>query len=271
MLQPSEVHGYTLPFFSIVSWPCLLPSASCPLPPPFYPDPHLSPHNPAPTPCPRRSSLWMSLRVAPCQAGVGLRGCIRQWRPRRSSRFRLSPSHSLACLTRPSSGVLVCLKGAGCLFGTVWGGGFECRCEHLQEGRIKASSVTQHALFRCSWVECGNAAARCSTIPGLTGVQELCPWFHPFVQTIPSTLCRNFPKLAGMTGTAATEVSEFDGIYKLPVAVVPTNRIISRVDNPDVVFRCVWLCVWGGGQLLKGGGCSNTSVCSTRMYGKLWQ
>lgn len=48
---------------------------------------------------------------------------------------------------------------------------------------------------------------------------------------------RNFPKLAGMTGTAATEVSEFDGIYKLPVAVVPTNRTISRVDNPDVVFR----------------------------------
>eukprot|EP00879_Flechtneria_rotunda_P002411 GHRR01002607.1.p1 GENE.GHRR01002607.1~~GHRR01002607.1.p1 ORF type:complete len:645 (+),score=188.08 GHRR01002607.1:97-2031(+) len=48
---------------------------------------------------------------------------------------------------------------------------------------------------------------------------------------------RNFPKLAGMTGTAATEVSEFDGIYKLPVTVVPTNRTISRVDNPDVVFR----------------------------------
>eukprot|EP00775_Hariotina_reticulata_P010943 gene10943-11097_t len=48
---------------------------------------------------------------------------------------------------------------------------------------------------------------------------------------------RNFPKLAGMTGTAATEVSEFDGIYKLPVAVVPTNRTIKRADNPDVVFR----------------------------------
>lgn len=40
-----------------------------------------------------------------------------------------------------------------------------------------------------------------------------------------------------MTGTAATEVSEFDGIYKLPVAVVPTNRSVSRKDNPDVVFR----------------------------------
>jgi len=40
-----------------------------------------------------------------------------------------------------------------------------------------------------------------------------------------------------MTGTAATEVSEFDSIYKLPVAVVPSNRPVSRVDNPDVVFR----------------------------------
>jgi preprotein translocase subunit SecA len=48
---------------------------------------------------------------------------------------------------------------------------------------------------------------------------------------------RAYPKLAGMTGTAATEVSEFDGIYKLPVAVVPTNRAALRKDAPDVVFR----------------------------------
>ena len=48
---------------------------------------------------------------------------------------------------------------------------------------------------------------------------------------------RSFPKLAGMTGTAATEVSEFDSIYKLPVAVVPPNRPSQRADNPDVVFR----------------------------------
>ncbi|KAG1669742.1 hypothetical protein FOA52_001571 [Chlamydomonas sp. UWO 241] len=48
---------------------------------------------------------------------------------------------------------------------------------------------------------------------------------------------RAFPKLSGMTGTAATEVSEFDSIYKLPVAVVPTNRVMQRTDHPDVVFR----------------------------------
>lgn len=48
---------------------------------------------------------------------------------------------------------------------------------------------------------------------------------------------RAYPKLAGMTGTAATEAAEFSNIYNLPVAVVPTNRKTSRVDNPDVVFR----------------------------------
>ncbi|PSC72357.1 translocase subunit chloroplastic [Micractinium conductrix] len=48
---------------------------------------------------------------------------------------------------------------------------------------------------------------------------------------------RAYPKLAGMTGTAATESAEFSQIYNLPVTVVPPNRTISREDNPDVVFR----------------------------------
>jgi preprotein translocase subunit SecA len=48
---------------------------------------------------------------------------------------------------------------------------------------------------------------------------------------------RAYPKLAGMTGTAATEAAEFANIYNLSVAVVPTNRTVSRTDNPDVVFR----------------------------------
>ena len=50
-------------------------------------------------------------------------------------------------------------------------------------------------------------------------------------------LFRTYPKLAGMTGTAATEAAEFSNIYNLPVAVVPTNRSVSRTDNADVVFR----------------------------------
>lgn len=50
-------------------------------------------------------------------------------------------------------------------------------------------------------------------------------------------LFRTYPKLGGMTGTASTESAEFANIYNLPVAVVPTNRTVSRVDNPDVVFK----------------------------------
>ena len=48
---------------------------------------------------------------------------------------------------------------------------------------------------------------------------------------------RAFPKLAGMTGTAATEAAEFANIYGLDVALVPTNRPAARKDSPDVVFR----------------------------------
>lgn len=46
-----------------------------------------------------------------------------------------------------------------------------------------------------------------------------------------------FPKLCGMTGTAATESTEFESIYKLRVTVVPTNKPMIRKDESDVVFR----------------------------------
>lgn len=48
---------------------------------------------------------------------------------------------------------------------------------------------------------------------------------------------RNFNKLAGMTGTALTELKEFGEIYQLKVSEVPTNRKMARDDNTDVVFR----------------------------------
>ena len=48
---------------------------------------------------------------------------------------------------------------------------------------------------------------------------------------------RMFKKLAGMTGTAETEAEEFEKIYKLEVVVIPTNKQLRRVENPDVVFR----------------------------------
>ena len=48
---------------------------------------------------------------------------------------------------------------------------------------------------------------------------------------------RAFPKLGGMTGTAETELTEFNNIYDLSVQVVPTNRTAAREDSQDVVFR----------------------------------
>merc|ERR1711959_463107 len=50
-------------------------------------------------------------------------------------------------------------------------------------------------------------------------------------------LFRGFPKLSGMSGTAATEASEFFNIYKLEVVVVPTNLPTQRTDNPSVIFK----------------------------------
>jgi preprotein translocase subunit SecA len=48
---------------------------------------------------------------------------------------------------------------------------------------------------------------------------------------------RLFPKLAGMTGTAMTEASEFGDIYKLDVVEMPTNVPMQRIDNDDEVYR----------------------------------
>ncbi|MDA8441477.1 MAG: preprotein translocase subunit SecA [Peptococcaceae bacterium] len=48
---------------------------------------------------------------------------------------------------------------------------------------------------------------------------------------------RMYEKLAGMTGTAETEETEFRKIYKLEVIVIPTNKPIARIDMPDVVYR----------------------------------
>src|SRR5271168_872729 len=48
---------------------------------------------------------------------------------------------------------------------------------------------------------------------------------------------RMYKKLAGMTGTAETEASEFDKIYRLEVMVIPTNKPMLRLENPDVVYR----------------------------------
>lgn len=48
---------------------------------------------------------------------------------------------------------------------------------------------------------------------------------------------RMYDKLAGMTGTAETEATEFHDIYKLNVAIIPTNEPCIRIDDNDVIFK----------------------------------
>src|SRR5205085_7015381 len=48
---------------------------------------------------------------------------------------------------------------------------------------------------------------------------------------------RKYTKLSGMTGTADTEAEEFNKIYKLDVVVVPTNRPLTRIEEPDLVYK----------------------------------
>jgi preprotein translocase subunit SecA len=48
---------------------------------------------------------------------------------------------------------------------------------------------------------------------------------------------RLYKKLSGMTGTAETEAAEFEKIYKLEIVVIPTNKPMLRLENPDIVFR----------------------------------
>lgn len=64
---------------------------------------------------------------------------------------------------------------------------------------------------------------------------------QPENQTLASVTFQNYfrlyEKLAGMTGTAATEASEFENIYKLSVTEIPTNKEIARIDHNDEVYR----------------------------------
>jgi preprotein translocase subunit SecA len=48
---------------------------------------------------------------------------------------------------------------------------------------------------------------------------------------------RMYKKLSGMTGTADTEAVEFKEIYRLDVAVIPTNQPMIRIDNHDLVYK----------------------------------
>jgi len=60
-------------------------------------------------------------------------------------------------------------------------------------------------------------------------------------QTLATITIQNYfkmyEKLAGMTGTAETQLAEFEQVYKLGVAEIPTNRPMIRVDEQDLVYK----------------------------------
>ncbi|QVM83009.1 preprotein translocase subunit SecA [Novosphingobium decolorationis] len=64
---------------------------------------------------------------------------------------------------------------------------------------------------------------------------------EPENQTLASITFQNYfrmyPKLSGMTGTAATEAAEFFDIYKMNVVTIPTNKPISRIDEEDEFYK----------------------------------
>ncbi len=64
---------------------------------------------------------------------------------------------------------------------------------------------------------------------------------EPENQTMASITFQNYfrmyPKLAGMTGTAATEAAEFYDIYKMSVVTIPTNKPVHRVDEEDEFYK----------------------------------
>ncbi len=64
---------------------------------------------------------------------------------------------------------------------------------------------------------------------------------EPENQTMASITFQNYfrmyPKLSGMTGTAATEASEFWDIYKMSVAEIPTNQPVRRIDEEDEFYK----------------------------------
>ncbi len=60
---------------------------------------------------------------------------------------------------------------------------------------------------------------------------------HTWATVTLQNFFRLYEKLAGMTGTAETEASEFASTYNMPVVPIPTNQPMVRVDQPDLVYK----------------------------------
>ncbi|HEY2428052.1 MAG TPA: preprotein translocase subunit SecA, partial [Acidimicrobiales bacterium] len=61
--------------------------------------------------------------------------------------------------------------------------------------------------------------------------------FHTWATVTLQNYFRLYDKLAGMTGTAETEASEFASTYELPVVPIPTNKPMVRIDQADLIYK----------------------------------
>src|SRR6266850_981307 len=79
---------------------------------------------------------------------------------------------------------------------------------------------------------------------------------------------RMYKKLSGMTGTAETEATEFNKIYKLDVSLIPTNRPLRRAENPDVVYRTAAEKYEAVAKVIAQAGRKGAVTVSTNMAGR---
>src|SRR4051795_4301346 len=106
--------------------------------------------------------------------------------------------------------------------------------EQNQLGIIIIDEFTGRAMFGRQWSDGLHQAVEAKHLK--EGVQ-----IKQETQTLATITLQNFfrmyKKLAGMTGTAMTEANEFWKIYKLDVIAIPTNKVMRRVNHPDLVYR----------------------------------
>ena len=89
------------------------------------------------------------------------------------------------------------------------------------KGRIAQDRRWPAGLHTAVEVKEGVAAKRQGMILGSTTLRHLVALY---------------PRVCGMTGTAATQALEFQQVYEMPVEVIPTNRPMIRADHPDALF-----------------------------------
>ena len=112
----------------------------------------------------------------------------------------------------------------------------EAGMEHVEQLLKKAGLITEGGLYDIKNVQLVNHVNQALRANIMFGVD-----IQSENQTLASITFQNYfrlyPKLAGMTGTAMTEETEFSDIYNLTCVEIPTNRPVIRKDEHDCIYR----------------------------------